>query len=213
MIQHGLDDYLTFCKMEGESIELVGFATSIEEARIKKQDLQPDILLLDVWLTSPRERYLSLPLLKPASDIPVIIYTGETQNLEVLNKFWEAGIQGMVFKIESPKILLEAIYSVYTGATFFSPEVRKITGWSADTLSEYHHQLRLPKLSHQEAHYLWWVLHDAGRAQIAQKMNVAVSTVSEYRERAFAKLNISRLSELNRLYTLKLLAEIFADLH
>lgn len=212
MIQHGLDDYLTFCKMEGECLELVGFASSIEEARIQKQELRPDIILLDVWLNSHRERQLSLPLMQDFSGVPVIIYTGETQNLEILNEFWKAGIQGLVFKIEPPKILLEAIYAVYTGSTFFSPEVRKVTGWAADTLSEYHHQLRLPKLSRQEATYLWWVLHGAGRALIAEKMKVAVSTVSEYRERAFAKLNISHLKELNRKYTLTLLADIFADL-
>lgn len=214
ILSKGMDDYLTYCKLEGEPVDWAGNACSIEKAKELVDSAMPDVLLLDIFLENAKEGHLSsLSFFEDLKcdnkgNIPVIVYTGAIGAPETLAKFRQAGVQGIIFKHEPLEHILEAIYSVYTGNSYFSDEVCKLMGWASEMLSDYHIRLRLPQLSHQEAAYLSLALDkNLSRLDIAQEMNIAVSTVSEYRDRAFRKLKISHINQLDAQLVKKYLAE------
>lgn len=219
ILVQGMEDFLIYSKLEGEPIDWVGAAKTLEEARIAIIKNKPDFLILDIWMNLPGgKRSSSLPLIRDIKklfdeSLPIVIYTGDTENKELLSQYRDHGVQGLVFKHEPLEQVLEAIYSIYTGLTYFSPEVRKNTGWFHDVLDEYQLRLRLPDLSCKEKVYLYCALHgNSKRDFIAQKMKITVSTVSEYRARTFAKLKITHINQLDKPLTLNLLKEFIPKL-
>ncbi len=208
----GVEDFLVMNYLNGHPLELVGQANTLKEGLKMLKDTQPDIVLLDIWLCHGSMIENSLDLLaqlkREKLQIPVIIYTGEILNKDLLKKFYQTGIQGMLFKHDAPDILLEAIYSVYTGSNYFSKQIKLSLKLEETKLSKYHLELRLPLLSSQERRYLWLTLNHITRKEIALKMMVAVTTVSEYRKRAFEKLKIIHIQELEEMTTLQILKQL-----
>lgn len=219
LLSLGLETYLANSKLDGEPIELVGIAQNRQEVWPLIQTTRPDVLILDIWMTQyAGKKDSNLPLLWKLKKIyqellPVIIFTCETQDLELLIECRAQGVQGMLFKHEPLEHLLAAICSVYTGLSYFSSAVQKNTDWPQVLLDEYQLNLRLPRLSFKEASYLYLALcQGPGRDYIAEKMRVTVATVSEYRSRAFCKLKISQLEQLDRASSIRLLKHHYPKL-
>ncbi len=212
----GIEDFLVMNYLNGHPLELVGQANTLKEGLKMLKHTQPDIVLLDIWLCNGSVIENSLDLLaqlkREKLQIPVVVYTCGMTHIDLLKKFYQSGVQGMLFKHDAPDILLEAIYSVYTGSHYFSKQMKLSLKLEETKLSKYHLELRLPLLSSQERRYLWLTLHQISRKEIALKMMVAVTTVSEYLKRAFEKLKITHIQEIEEMTSLQILKQLEPNL-
>jgi DNA-binding NarL/FixJ family response regulator len=124
------DDHEIFCEslallisLKGEA-EMVGVATSAEEAIEKVEYLRPDIVLMDIEMKKGLDGIDATRIIKERfPDIEVIIVTMHANEEYVLEAI-KAGAKGYVMKDFSSSHILEAIKSVKNGKVFFDPKIK-----------------------------------------------------------------------------------------
>src|SRR5690606_37317821 len=87
--------------------------------------VQPDILLLDIQMQGQSSDKLALLLRKkyPASSIIALSNMEQEYYIKTL---LQHGVRGYVLKSSDVAILMEAIRTVYSGANYFDPAIRKV---------------------------------------------------------------------------------------
>jgi two-component system nitrate/nitrite response regulator NarL len=93
---------------------VVGEAGSITDGVETVSQLKPDIILLELNLSGQADAELIPSLCKASTESQVILVTG-TSDPRVLQKVVADGAVGVVFKTQSPEILVKAIEKVCAG--------------------------------------------------------------------------------------------------
>ncbi len=110
-----------------------------------------------------------------------------------IKKMMENGACGYILKNASKEELLNAIYTVNNGGTFFSGEV-------GEALKEYEKTSRVqPELSPREKEILGLIAEGYTNPQIAEKIFLSPFTVDSHRKNLLAKLNVKNTACLIRL--------------
>jgi DNA-binding NarL/FixJ family response regulator len=101
-----------------------------EQALVKAEELQPDLVLLDISLPgiSGIEAARRIPRVSPNSDI---IFLSQHDSLQMVENALRAGGHGYVAKMDAGSELLKAIYAVRQGKRFVSQRILS-QGWKAD---------------------------------------------------------------------------------
>jgi NarL family two-component system response regulator LiaR len=101
-----------------------------EQALVKAEELQPDLVLLDISLPgiSGIEAARRISRVSPNSHI---IFLSQHDSLQMVENALRAGGHGYVAKMDAGSELLKAIYAVRQGKRFVSQRIVS-QGWKAD---------------------------------------------------------------------------------
>jgi DNA-binding NarL/FixJ family response regulator len=197
-----VDDHAMFragikALLEAEGrVEVVGEASSGDEAVDLVRQLRPDVVVMD--LAMPGSNGLEATRRITALDLntAVLVLTVHAEE-EYLVPVVEAGASGYLTKTSADKDLLEAIRVVARGQVFLPP--------SAATLllrrykdSEEEDSAGLGDLSTREQEVLALTAEGFSSREIGQKLFISPKTVDTYRSRIMDKLGLSHRSELVR---------------
>jgi len=133
-----------------------------------------------------RARYAGLPVLV-LSIYDEMIYA---------ERALRAGARGYVMKQEAPQTVVTAIRTVLAGKQFLSARV------TAELISRMPYEGRketmssLDCLTMREFEVFQYIGNGLGNRHIAEKLNISVKTVENYRERIKNKLNLESASEM-----------------
>ncbi len=173
------------------SIDLISQVGSAERAlRIlgnQLDDLIPNVILLDLNLPG-KSGLDALPLLKASCpDARVIVLTQSNKEADVLRAV-QAGAVGYLLKSSTANQIVEAIRTVAEGgATLGSGVAKYILGTLQTRLS----QVELQKsLSKRELEILTLLGEGQLKKEIAQNLEIGVSTVATYIRRIYEKLDV-----------------------
>ena len=108
-------------------------------------------------------------------------------------RFIEKGVRGFLCKQNSVGELEKAVHSIFKGKTYLSEELKGmlLNDWQTN-----HSKNPVDSLSHRELELVEYVSIGMGTKEIAQKMNLDITTISTYRRRAFEKLGVDNMIEL-----------------
>ncbi|KQY52705.1 response regulator transcription factor [Lysobacter sp. Root494] len=178
-----------------DGVEVVGEASSADEAVQRTKQMLPDVVLLDVSMPG-RSGFDALAELRQSQpDIAVVIMSMHDDSLHV-REAMQRGASGFVVKEAAPAELEVAIRAAAAGRTFLSPQVfasqlqqpgmRKSLG-DIDRLSRRQREI-LDALG-------------AGRTtkQIAADLGLSVKTVETHRSRMMETLGCRNSVELLRM--------------
>lgn len=177
-------------------IEVVGEATTGEEAIQLTGDLQPDLVLMDISMPGVNGLDATAEIKKHHPQIKVLILTMHESEAYLFRTI-KAGGSGYVLKKSADTELINAIHQVMHGEAFLKPSVMKAlaqdyleraeAGEVDDTYST---------LTEREREILKLIAEGNTNPEIAKILVISVRTVETHRAHIMDKLGLHHRSEL-----------------
>ena len=182
--------------LEDESgLQIVGEASSGEEAIEAVDALNPQVVLMDVQMPGIGGLEATRRCLRIAPDVKVIalsMHDGEP----FPSKLFEAGAKGYVSQRSDPEELILAIRKVMAGQRYISTDIAQ--NLALRPFAEVQ-QSPFEQLSGREMQIALMVIRGMGAAEMGKKLILSPKTVNSYRYRIFEKLDIKNDVELTKL--------------
>ncbi len=188
VVSQGLQSYF-----QGNTrMEVVASAKNLESLLNVLNHKRCDILLLDVELEGLSSIRDIKSLLKDFPESKIILFTTVSEQMYAPTAI-KAGVSAYVSKRSDLKELEVTIIKVTEGKVVFSEAVRK----SIDILSKGKKSERLfKKLSTREIEVLRYLNDGKKNKEVAQILGLDEKTISTYKLRLLAKLNVTNLVDL-----------------
>jgi two-component system response regulator NreC len=180
------------------ALEVVGEASSGEEAVERVLQLVPDVLLLDLGMPGLGGLGAIIELRKRGSAVRILVLTQYAEAVQ-MRRALEAGANGYVTKAARGEALITAVRAVAEGGTFIDPSMTALLvsgalgGGAAGPTSD---EEALGRLTDRERQVLRLVAEGDSSKEIAEKLELSVKTVMAHRASIMDKLDIHNRSKL-----------------
>ncbi len=168
-----------------DDLQVVGTATSGEEALILAKSLDPDVVLLDLQLPGMHGLEVIPELVKHRDGRPRIIVLTVHDDDEIVLRAVKAGASGYVLKHASADELVRAIRYVAGGGQHFDEVVVKAF------LSDVQHTRDQQLLTAHELEILRMVAAGATNREIGEQLFLSVDTVKSHLEAVYRTLEVT----------------------
>ena len=170
--------------------ELVGEATTGEEAVTLAADLQPDVVLMDIQMPGGNGIEATRRIVRDSPHIRVLMVTMYEDDNSVFTAM-RAGARGYLLKGAKYDEVLRAIRAVGAGEAIFSPAI-------ATRLMDYFANIRpaappqvFPELSDREREILALIAQGHRNAEIAERLYLSPKTVRNHVTNILDKLQVA----------------------
>lgn len=186
---------------EHADVSLVGIVDNFEMVSEMLKRKEIDVLLLDLELEGLSSINLIKDLVKKFPKVKIILFSNLNEQIYAPNAI-KAGVFAFVQKSEKLEVLTSTIIKVNRGAIIFSDAVKK----NMALISKQAKSERLyRKLSSREIEVLRYLSNGKKNKEVAQALNLNEKTISTYKLRLLAKLNVTNLVDLvNKAKTLEI---------
>lgn len=186
---------------EHADVSLVGIVDNFEMVSEMLKRKEIDVLLLDLELEGLSSINLIKDLVKKFPKVKIILFSNLNEQIYAPNAI-KAGVFAFVQKTEKLEVLTSTIIKVNRGAIIFSDAVKK----NMALISKQAKSERLyRKLSSREIEVLRYLSNGKKNKEVAQALNLNEKTISTYKLRLLAKLNVTNLVDLvNKAKTLEI---------
>lgn len=179
-----------------ERFEVIGEASSGDEAVDRVRELKPDIVIMDLAMPGSNGLEATRRISALELDTDVLVLTVHAEE-EYLVPVVEAGASGYLTKTSADTDLIEAIRVVARGQVFLPPKaatllLRRYKDTEGDDSAS------LNDLSPREQEVLALTAEGFSSREIGEKLFISPKTVDTYRSRIMDKLGLSHRSELVR---------------
>jgi DNA-binding NarL/FixJ family response regulator len=171
-------------------LELVGEASTGEEAIDKAAALQPDVILMDLRMPGVNGVEATRRIMETSPHIRVLVITMYEDDDTVFAAL-RAGARGYLLKGADKAEVLRAIRAVASGEAIFGPVV-------AQRLIQYFATQRpdptpkvFPELTEREREILALIAQGWSNAEIATRLVVSLKTVRNHVSNIFSKLEVA----------------------
>lgn len=177
-----------------QDMELVGEATTGEEAVALAAELQPDLVLMDVQMPGLSGVEATRRIVQASPHIRVLVVTMFEDDRTVFAAM-RAGALGYVLKGASSAEMLRSIHAVGGGEAIFSPRV-------AARMADYFAGMQpkaptpvFPELSDREREILDLMAQGRSNAEIASRLVLSPKTVRNHVSNVLNKLQVADRTE------------------
>lgn len=182
-----------------EEIEVVGMASSGEEAiNIARAEL-PDVVLMDIIMTGMNGIEAARWVKEIQDGIKVIVVTMEVSK-DYVSAAIKSGVDGYLPKDIGREVLLDAILTVHKGKQYFNDAIKKLIFEDFYAVEK----LKNPKkalpnqLTKREMEVLALVAAGKSNRDIAEALFISVKTVETHKTHVLIKLGLNNNAELVR---------------
>lgn len=180
-----------------DSNDRVMFQTILEssdgvEALQKILGKQPDVVVLDLKIPKLSGLELLDRLQRDQSPSRVVVFTSYEPRFYV-DRCMRAGAQGFVSKTNDLQELRKAVQAVKSSYTYFPRLNTSLVSQDSRQLNELQ---MIEKLSNRELTIFRYLALGFSNKEIAEVMNLSHKTISTYKTRLIAKLNVQSLVHL-----------------
>jgi len=176
-------------------LQVCGEAGSADEAQGVVADLQPDLVLVDVFLDGINGIELTKILCERDPSVCILVLSMHDEALYA-ERAVRAGARGYVMKQEASRTILEAIHAVMRGDLYVSDAIRA----SIDDIDNSGSRIDLDtigdRLSTRELGVFETIGEGLDRAEIADKLGISIKTVETHRANIKYKLNVGSATAL-----------------
>ena len=179
-----------------DDFEVVGEATTGEEAKRLCSQLQPDVVIMDIGMPEMNGLEATRIIKAQIPSIHILVLTMHRSE-EYFFQMLEAGASGYILKGAETGELLHAIRAVARGDVFLYPSMAR------RLVQEYLTHLDVmpssePSLTPREREILLLIAGGYSGKEIAEKLVISPSTVHSHSTNLMTKLNLSTRHELVR---------------
>ncbi|WP_243525329.1 response regulator transcription factor [Bacillus pseudomycoides] len=194
---------LAFFLSTQEDLELVGEANNGKEALAKVQEVQPDIVLMDLYMPEMDGIEATAYIKKEYPNVKVLVLTSFSDQAHVLPAL-KAGASGYILKDVEPDQLVEAIRSAYKGNIQLHPDIA--SALLSQTLPQEEKQepsnIHVDVLTARENEVLQLLAKGMSNKETAAVLVITEKTVKAHVSSILSKLNLSDRTQA-ALYAVK----------
>ena len=178
------------------NLEVVGDATSGEEALQVAQAANPQVVLMDMSLPGIDGLETTRKLVQMLPGVRVLMMTMH-EDSELVRACIRAGAKGFITKRAAESELIDAIYAVQRGIIYIHPSmmtslVSPVQNYDGRATQE------AEPLSTREVDVLRLIVKGYTNRQVGEALNISVRTVETHRSNIMEKLNLHSRLELVR---------------
>jgi DNA-binding NarL/FixJ family response regulator len=167
-------------------IEVVGEASTGEEALLQIDSVAPDVVLLDIKMPGLNGIETCRIIEREHPKVAVVIVTMFDEDDTVVESI-RAGARGYVLKDASVDELTRAIEAAHAGQGVFSPSIsRKLV----ELLEPTAHDRRPANLTRREVQVLRFISEGSTNDQIAARLDIAAKTVRNMLSLIYTKIGV-----------------------
>lgn len=197
VVHYGIRSYFK----EHSDISLVGIVDNFDmvEEMLKRKEI--DVLVIDLELNGLSSINLIKSLLHDYPKLKIVLFSNLNEQVYAPNAI-KAGVSSFVEKSEKLETLASIIIKVNRGAVIFSEAVKR----NMALISKQSKSERLyRKLSSREVEVLRYLSNGKKNKEVAEALHLNEKTISTYKLRLLAKLNVTNLVDLvNKAKTLEI---------
>jgi DNA-binding NarL/FixJ family response regulator len=173
--------------------EVIGEATTGDEAVARALDLQPDIILMDIKMPGLNGIEATRHILQASSHIGVLVITMFEDDASVFAAM-RAGARGYLLKDADQDELVRAVKAIHRGEAIFSPTIaqRLIHYFAALKPTE---AVAFPELTEREREILHFIAQGQSNPEIANRLVLSLKTVQNHVSNIFSKLQVADRSQ------------------
>lgn len=189
---HVFRETVAACLRQQNEIGLADYGADVDEALQKVASLQVDVVLINAGTGMQNAIKATWKIKQELPEIKIIIL-GLAQNEKAILDFIEAGANGYVLKDAPFSELLGVITAVNNEEMPCSPAVAASVFLRLNELSRENRRRQIPrqtKLTQREKEILRLVAADLGNKEIAQQLNLSLSTVKNHVHNILKKLQV-----------------------
>ncbi|PFK42183.1 DNA-binding response regulator [Bacillus cereus] len=194
---------LAFFLSTQEDLELVGEANNGQEALMKVEETQPDIVLMDLYMPEMDGIEATACIKKEYPNVKVLVLTSFSDQAHVLPAL-KAGASGYILKDVEPDQLVEAIRSAYKGNIQLHPDIA--SSLLSQTLpqeeAEVPSNIHVDVLTARENEVLQLLAKGMSNKEIASVLVITEKTVKAHVSNILSKLQLSDRTQA-ALYAVK----------
>lgn len=193
-------DGVRFMLQNQEEIEIVHFAKNGLQV-LDYAELYPvDVFILDIEMPELNGLKTTEKLISKFPDAKIIAYSSYG-DIAHLQSMLNVGAKGYLLKNSSQAEILEAIFKVHKGQSFFSDELTEmmLAIVQGKTLAKNGNQKSIPSLSRREKEILRMIVDEATTPEIAEKLFISIGTVETHRRNMLNKLDVKNTAGLVRI--------------
>ena len=172
--------------MSDDAVEVVGEASSGEEAVVAAKDLSPDVVFMDVRMPGMDGIEATRRIREAAPETRVILITID-ESRGAISEAIHAGVSGYLLKDSSPDALVDAARNAVEGNAVIAPHLTKQFIEEVQRADSEGGSTTAP-LSKREREILQKVADGATTRQVASDLGISPHTVKTHLERIFEKL-------------------------
>ena len=181
-----------------EGLEVVGQASTGEEAVEKTRLLRPAVVVMDLSMPGIDGLEATRRVVELGLGAKVVVLTSQTEE-DYLLPVLEAGAAGFVRKTRADADLVSAIRAVARDEVFLYPSATRLLLRTYQQAREPHAAGPLERLSEREREVMALTAEGYSSAEVGKKLFLSPKTVDTYRARLMQKLGLSHRAELVRL--------------
>jgi DNA-binding NarL/FixJ family response regulator len=172
-------------------IEVVGHASTGQEAVDRARRLEPDVVLMDVRMPDMDGIEATRAVMRTAPRTRVVILTTFEQDDYIFGAL-RAGASGFLLKRSRPEELIAAVHSVAAGDSLLSPSVtrRVVERMARQPTPDLANRAKLEELTPREREVLELVAGGRSNREIAELLVVEEATVRSHIRRILMKLGL-----------------------
>jgi DNA-binding NarL/FixJ family response regulator len=188
VVLHGIKSYFN----ASNSIEVLKTVANLTDLQTFLQSKSVDVVILDIELEEVSSIRDIKHLLKENPNVKIILFTSVSEKMYAPTAI-KSGISAYIPKTASLKELETAVIRVSNGITIISDTVQEIL----ENLKKGKKEDRLyKKLSTREVEVLRYLNDGKKNKEVAVILNLDEKTISTYKLRLLAKLNVTNLVDL-----------------
>lgn len=190
LFRHGIQSLLN----ANTGFEVVGEATTGEEAIRLAEHWQPDVIVMDIQMPSVNGIEATRRILRTSPNIRILIVTMFEDDASVFTAI-RAGARGYVLKDSDNEDILVAIRAVGRGEAIFSPAIASRLIDFFSTLHTPSSSQSFPELTVREREILDLIAQGKSNNEIAAQLVLSPGTVRNYVSNVFSKLQVADRAE------------------
>ena len=175
--------------------EVVGEATTGEEAVVRATQLQPDVVLMDLQMPKVNGIEATRRILQQSPSVRVLVVTLFEDDESVFMAL-RAGARGYVLKDADEEEMVHAIRAVGRSEAIFSPNVAtRVLSYFAASPPGGAPPQAFPTLTDREREILHLIAQGHPNPSIARQLSLSTKTVGNYVSNIFTKLQVADRSQ------------------
>jgi DNA-binding NarL/FixJ family response regulator len=178
-------------------LTVCGEAEDVDIARTLIKEFHPDMVIIDITLKKSNGMDLIKEISTFHKTMKMLVLSMHDELLYA-ERSLQAGAQGYIMKQETSKSIVKAIRHILQGNIYVSENIMSNLLNRVRTGQDAFDKSPVENLSDRELEVLRKIGQGRSTSEIADEMNLSISTISTYRERIKEKLQLKNSAELVR---------------
>jgi DNA-binding NarL/FixJ family response regulator len=181
---------------ELDSVQVFG-ASNFQEALAECTKIFFDLVILDINLPGGKKCYMIDDLRELQKDVKILIFSAHEEDIYAF-RYIQAGANGYLNKLSDSNTIVKAIKTVLEAGKYISIDI-------LDKFIAFSHHKRestnpLEELTHREFEIAELLVKGFGNLEIANELDIKMTTVSTHKLNIFKKSHITNIIELSELF-------------